>query len=241
MKATRLACTLCYNTNVLRVVPARRQPLEEVPGLEEKFSRLREEMVKVQLAGRGIQDPRVLRAMHSVPRHRFVPAELIDRAYEDGPLPLGSGQTISQPYIVAFMTECLGLTGRERVLEIGTGSGYQTAVLAEMVEEVFTVELLDDLAQDARWRLGELGYSTIQFATGDGTLGWPEAAPFDAILAAAAAERVPDALLDQLAPGARLILPLGIDNQDLWMFTQARDGPVPRRLLPVRFVPLVHG
>jgi len=139
------------------------------------------------------------------------------------------------------MTECLGLTGRERVLEIGTGSGYQTAVLAELAEEVFTVELLAELAHDARRRLGELGYSNIRFATGDGNLGWPEAAPFDAVLAAAAAERVPDALLDQLAPGARLILPLGTDNQDLWMFTSTQEGPVPRRLLPVRFVPLVHG
>jgi protein-L-isoaspartate(D-aspartate) O-methyltransferase len=215
--------------------------LEEVPALEERLSRLREEMVKVQLAGRGIQDPRVLRAMRSVQRHRFVPAELIDRAYEDGPLPLGFGQTISQPYIVAFMSESLGLAGPERVLEIGTGSGYQTAILAELAHEVFTVECLADLAQDARRRLGELGYSSIRFATGDGTRGWAEVAPFDAILVAAAAERVPPALLDQLAPGARLILPLGIDNQDLWMFTRTDEGPTSRRLLPVRFVPLVHG
>jgi protein-L-isoaspartate(D-aspartate) O-methyltransferase len=215
--------------------------LEEVGDLDDSFSRSREDMVKVQIAGRGIRDARVLRAMRSVPRHRFVPAELIDRAYEDGPLPLGSGQTISQPYIVAFMTECLGLTGGERVLEIGTGSGYQTAILAELAAEVFTIELLTDLAHGARRRLEALGYSAIRFSTGDGILGWPEAAPFDAILVAAAAERVPDALLDQLGDGARLILPLGIERQDLWVFTRTGEGPVSRRLLPVRFVPLVHG
>lgn len=215
--------------------------MEEASDLEAKYARRREEMVRLQLKPRGIRDARVLGAMGRVPRHRFVPEELREKAYEDGPLSIDLGQTISQPYIVAFMTECLALSGRERVLEIGTGSGYQTAILAELAREVYTVEILRALSESARARLEGMGYSNIRFAIHDGREGWAAGAPFDAILAAAAAERVPEMLLSQLAPGARLILPLGIDSQDLWMFTRTGEGPVPQKLLPVRFVPLVHG
>ena len=203
--------------------------------------RLREEMVRTQIQARGIGDPRVLQAMRKVPRHRFVPVESREQAYGDHPIPIGLEQTISQPYIVAFMTEHLGLREGGRVLEIGTGSGYQTAILAEIAREVFTVEILESLSREARQRLTELGYPNIRFAVGDGREGWREEAPFDAILAAASAEEVPPPLLEQLASGARLVLPLGVDQQDLWLFTRTREGHVSRNLLPVRFVPLVGG
>jgi protein-L-isoaspartate(D-aspartate) O-methyltransferase len=215
--------------------------LSENSGLETKWARLRENMVRSQIEARGIRDPRVLRAMRKVPRHRFVDAASLEHAYEDRPLPIGLDQTISQPYIVAFMTEQLQLRGGERILEVGTGSGYQTAVLAEMGGEVFTLEIHEPLSRIARQRLAELGYGNVRFAVGDGRQGWPEEAPFGAILAAASAEAVPPALLEQLAIGGRLVLPLGVEHQDLMMITRTAEGDVARNLLPVRFVPLVHG
>ena len=213
--------------------------MDERSDPEERWARLREEMVRTQIEARGIEDPRVLEAMRKVPRHRFVPAESRERAYGDHPIPIGQEQTISQPYIVAFMTEHLGPGGEGRVLEIGTGSGYQTAILAEIAREVFTVEIREALGREARERLADLGYSNIRFSVGDGREGWPEEAPFDGILAAASAEQVPPRLLEQLAPGARLVLPLGVDQQDLWRITRTREGHVSRNLLPMRFVPLV--
>ena len=210
-------------------------------GLETKWARLRDDMVRSQIEARGVRDPRVLRAMRKVPRHRFVDAAALDHAYEDRPLPIGLEQTISQPYIVAFMTEQLQLKGGERVLEVGTGSGYQTAVLAEMGAEVFTLEIHEALSRVARQRLAELGYGNVRFAVGDGREGWPEEAPFDAILAAASAEAVPPALVDQLRIGGRLLLPVGVEQQDLHLITRTAEGEVSRNLLPVRFVPLVHG
>ncbi|HEV8336493.1 MAG TPA: protein-L-isoaspartate(D-aspartate) O-methyltransferase [Candidatus Polarisedimenticolia bacterium] len=215
--------------------------MSENSGLETKWARLRENMVRSQIEARGIRDPRVLRAMRKVPRHRFVDAASLEHAYEDRPLPIGLDQTISQPYIVAFMTEQLQLRGGERILEVGTGSGYQTAVLAEMGGEVFTLEIHEPLSRIARQRLAELGYGNVRFAVGDGRQGWPEEAPFGAILAAASAEAVPPALLEQLAIGGRLVLPLGVEHQDLMMITRTAEGDVARNLLPVRFVPLVHG
>ena len=215
--------------------------LDERSDTDERWARFREEMVRTQIRARGIGDPRVLEAMRKVPRHRFVPAESREQAYGDHPIPIGMEQTISQPYIVAFMTEHLGLGGGGRVLEIGTGSGYQTAILAEIAREVFTVEILESLGREARERLAGLGYSNIRFAVGDGREGWLEEAPFDGILAAASAEEIPPRLLEQLAPGARLVLPLGVDQQDLWMITRTREGHVSRNLLPVRFVPLIGG
>jgi protein-L-isoaspartate(D-aspartate) O-methyltransferase len=179
--------------------------------------------------------------MSRVPRHLFLdPAQRV-AAYEDSPIPIDLGQTLSQPYIVAFMTEQLKLTGQERILEIGTGSGYQTAVLAELVQKVFTVEVLEPLSVRARALLDRLGYRNIVFAVGDGRRGWPEEAPFDGILAAAVAKDIPSPLREQIADGGRIILPLGEDHQDLWLFVRSGNELVPRRLLPVRFVPLVRG
>ena len=203
--------------------------------------RRRREMVAAQLSARGIRDERVLSAMRRVPRHLFLAPEQREQAYQDAPIPIGHGQTLSQPYIVAFMTEQLELTGDERVLEIGTGSGYQTAVLAELAREGYTLELLETLSRKARALLVSLGYSNIEFAVGDGRLGWLEAAPFDGVLAAAAAEAVPQALLDQLGEGGRMILPLGEEHQELWFFRRAGPEITSRPLLPVRFVPLMHG
>ncbi|MBI5362621.1 MAG: protein-L-isoaspartate(D-aspartate) O-methyltransferase [Planctomycetes bacterium] len=193
-----------------------------------------------ELRREGIADERVLRAIERVPRHAFVPVESGGEAYVDGPLPIGRGQTISQPWIVARMTEALELGGGERVLEIGTGCGYQTAVLAELAREVFTIELEEVLGVAARERLGRLGYGNVEFWIGDGSGGWPEAAPFDAILAAAAPARIPPRLLDQLARGGRLCMPVGDDvrDQELVVVHKRSDGTLARTSLGgVRFVP----
>jgi protein-L-isoaspartate(D-aspartate) O-methyltransferase len=173
------------------------------------YSLPRERMVMEQLQRRGIRDPRILRAVAKVPRHQFVDEALVGRAYGDHPLPIGEGQTISQPYMVALMSEALELLGHERVLEIGTGCGYQTAVLAELCGKVFSVERLKGLADSATRRLDSLGYYNVLVRVGDGTLGWKEEAPFDAILVAAAAPEIPQALVEQLAPKGRLVLPVG--------------------------------
>jgi protein-L-isoaspartate(D-aspartate) O-methyltransferase len=178
--------------------------------------------------------------MARVPRHRFVPEEFIPYAYEDQPLPIGWDQTISQPYIVALSTEALAPAPSDRVLEVGTGSGYQAAVLAELAREVYTVERLPELSQEAERRLGLLGYMNIHFRVGDGTKGWPEAAPFDGILVTAAAPRVPQPLLGQLAPGGRMVIPIGgRTHQDLWLLTARGGRPKRRYLCPCTFVPLI--
>jgi protein-L-isoaspartate(D-aspartate) O-methyltransferase len=195
-------------------------------------------MVVEQLACRDVDDPRVLEAMRRVPRHLFVDAGLRARAYDDGPLPIGAEQTISQPYVVASMTQALGLRGEERVLEVGTGCGYQTAVLAELAREVHSIEIVPELAARARVRLARLGYAGVRLRSGDGRLGWPEAAPFEAILVAAAPARIPRALLDQLAPGGRLVIPVGGADQDLVLVERTSAGFAQRTLFPVRFVPL---
>jgi protein-L-isoaspartate(D-aspartate) O-methyltransferase len=203
---------------------------------------LRDDMVERQLAGRGIRDRRVLEAMRDIPRDRFVEEALAPRAYEDGPLSIGVGQTISQPYIVALMTEALGLVGSEHVLEVGTGSGYGAAVLGRLAREVYTVERHPILADQAALRLASLGFVNVHVLTGDGTLGLPEQAPFEAIVVTAAGPRVPPALLEQLAVGGRIVIPVGehpdhqrlqrIDRQSRVQF-QATD------LGGVAFVPLV--
>jgi protein-L-isoaspartate(D-aspartate) O-methyltransferase len=194
------------------------------------------------LEAMGISDPAVLRAFAEVPRELFVPGRFRDEADADRPLPIGFGQTISQPYVVAFMTERLGLRGTERVLEIGTGSGYQTAILAHLAREVFSVEIIPALAEAARALLVErLGYRNVSLRVGDGAEGWPEAAPFDAILVAAAAPEIPRPLLDQLAPGGRMIIPVGgaPEVQSLRLVVRGNDGAsLQSDLLPVRFVPL---
>ncbi len=174
-----------------------------------RFARERERMVEEQLVRRGITDPRVLDAMRKIPRHLFVEEALRDRAYGDYPLPIGEGQTISQPYIVGIMTQLLGLSGCEKVLEIGTGSGYQTAVLAELTRRVCSVERIPSLAIRARATLETMGYTNVWVRTADGTLGWPDEAPFDRIMVSAASPSVPEPLFDQLAEGGRLVLPVG--------------------------------
>ncbi len=201
----------------------------------------RERMVAEQIEARGIADPQVLAALRAVPRHWFVPDRLADQAYEDGPLPIGEGQTISQPYIVARMTEAVELRPGERVLDIGTGSGYQAAVLAEITPHVWSIEIVPELAASAAARLKARGYDSVQVRVGDGWLGWPEHAPFDAIILAAAPEQVPPALVEQLAPGGRLCLPIGgrDEAQELLLIARAADGTLTeRRLEAVRFVPM---
>jgi protein-L-isoaspartate(D-aspartate) O-methyltransferase len=202
------------------------------------YAALRDEMVREQIEARGIRDPRVLAALRAVPRHELVPESQRASAYADRPLPIGSGQTISQPYIVAYMSEALALAAGARVLEIGTGSGYQAAVLAELGAEVYSIEIVPELAQRAQRDLARLGYSRVQVREGDGYAGWPEAAPFDAILLTAAPERVPQPLLDQLAKGGRLIAPVGELVQELVRFTRGASEIREERLIPVRFVPM---
>ena len=196
-----------------------------------------ERMVRDQIAAREVRDPRVLAAMRKIPRHLFVPPECQSLAYADQPLPIGHGQTISQPYIVAFMTEALELKPTDRVLEIGTGSGYQAAVLAELVREVYSMEIVEPLAKDAETRLRRLGYANIQVRAGDGYHSWPDRAPFDAIMVTAAPDHVPAPLLAQLAINGRLVLPVGRFYQDLVRFRRTSTGLKKETLLPVRSCP----
>jgi protein-L-isoaspartate(D-aspartate) O-methyltransferase len=198
----------------------------------------RDLMVARQIVARGVKDPAVLAAMRRVPRHLFLPNPNAAAAYWDGPLPIGHGQTISQPYIVAFMTEALGLRGGETVLEIGTGSGYQTAVLAELARAVFSLEIVRALAERADRTLRELGYTNVHVRAGDGYRGWPEHAPFDAIVLTAAPDHVPQPLLDQLAVGGRMILPVGKFFQKLTLIRRTAKGYERATLLPVAFVPM---
>jgi protein-L-isoaspartate(D-aspartate) O-methyltransferase len=207
--------------------------------MDKDFTAERELMVEHQMRNRGIQDPRVLEAMSRVPRHEFVPEHMLPHAYNDEPLPIGEGQTISQPYIVAYMTEVLKIGNDDRVLEIGTGSGYQTAVLAEIAQLVFSVELIASLSQRAQKTLRRLEYSNVQYRIGDGSQGWQENAPYDAIMVTAAPSRVPDALENQLKLGGRMILPVGETCQDLLLLTRERKKMKRKTLIPVRFVPLV--
>ncbi|MCR4395763.1 MAG: protein-L-isoaspartate(D-aspartate) O-methyltransferase [Candidatus Saccharicenans sp.] len=203
------------------------------------YDRERKDMVEYQIRRRGVRDKKVLRAMLKVPRHLFVPEQLRELAYGDEPLPIGEGQTISQPYIVAYMTEALRLHGREKVLEIGTGSGYQTAVLAEIVREVYTVELIPELSRQAQEVLQKLGYRNIHFRVSDGTRGWPEEAPFEAILVTAAPPAVPPSLVEQLKIGGQMVIPVGTDFQELVLVTRKEQGWEEQRLIGVRFVPLI--
>jgi protein-L-isoaspartate(D-aspartate) O-methyltransferase len=219
-------------------------PADCTPGdlPQDAFERARLAMVSDQIASRGVRDSRVLDAMRAVPRHEFVPIALRDDAYFDSPLPIGHGQTISQPYIVALMTELARPSPSDRALEVGTGSGYQAAVLSRLVAHVFSVELVDPLAQSASAVLRRLGYGNVTVRSGDGYLGWPDEAPFDVILVTAAPEEVPSALIAQLKPGGRLVVPVGRvwDVQDLQLIEKDAAGKVQTRsIIPVRFVPLV--
>jgi protein-L-isoaspartate(D-aspartate) O-methyltransferase len=208
---------------------------------EARFTDERRRMVLEQLSSAPyhITDARVLAAMDKVPRHRFVPADLQSRAYDDTPLPIGHGQTISQPFIVAFMTGQLEPQPTDRVLEIGTGSGYQAAVLAELVKEIYTIEIVEVLAQRAKAGLQQLGYPNIQVRSGDGYQGWPEAAPFDAIIVTCAPEQVPQPLIEQLKSGGRMMIPVGPEwDQSLVLLRKEGERLVEQAMLPVRFVPM---
>jgi protein-L-isoaspartate(D-aspartate) O-methyltransferase len=200
----------------------------------------RDRMVEEQIKDRGIRQPRLLEAFRRVPRHFFVPADLQEQAYTDHPLPIGSGQTISQPYIVALMTERLHLQGHERVLEIGAGSGYQTAILAEMALEVFSVERVPELLSAASDRLARLGYLNIHLTHGNGSLGWPAHAPYEAVVVTAAAPEVPEPLLSQLADGGRMVIPIGPPEGQMLVVVEKRGGLVRREdIATCVFVPLV--
>jgi protein-L-isoaspartate(D-aspartate) O-methyltransferase len=210
----------------------------------DNYEDARKQMVRRQLAGRGITDPRVLSAMEQVPRHRFVPDDLQGSAYNDSPLPIGLGQTISQPYIVAFMTQMLLLTPESKVLEIGTGSGYQTAVLCRLADQVYSIEYVDALAERSRQILADLGCHNVNLRVGDGTQGWPEAAPYDGIIVTAAAPDIPPPLIDQLADGGSLVIPVGPAGYQRLMRLRRQGNEIIREnLTSVAFVPLLgsHG
>ncbi|HVR42501.1 MAG TPA: protein-L-isoaspartate(D-aspartate) O-methyltransferase [Thermoanaerobaculia bacterium] len=195
-------------------------------------------MVTDQIVARGVTHPALIEALHKVPRHRFVPPSQSSHAYEDRPLPIGLDQTISQPYIVAYMTQALDPGPRDKVLEIGTGSGYQAAVLAEIVREVYSIEIVPELARQAGRTLAELGYENVHVREGDGYRGWPEEAPFDGIIVTAAPRTIPKPLIDQLAMNGRLVIPVGDWYQELVVITRTPEGLVERRTIPVRFVPM---
>jgi protein-L-isoaspartate(D-aspartate) O-methyltransferase len=201
----------------------------------------RERMLQEQIIARGIRSPQVLEALRKIPRHQFVPPAMQPSAYEDTALPIGLGQTISQPYVVAFMTEALELKPQDRVLEIGTGSGYQAAILSLLAREVYSIEIIEELGQAAEVRLKQLGYANVHVRIGDGYRGWPESAPFDAIIVTAAPPDVPPALVAQLRVGGRMVVPVGRNEQDLIRLRRSPRGLERESLLAVRFVPMVPG
>ena len=210
----------------------------ESGSMDDEFQQARQRMVEIQIRRRGIQDEQVLNAMRLVPRHEFVPNGLKRSAYTDQPLPIGHNQTISQPYIVAYMTEALQLRKQDKVLEIGTGSGYQAAVLAVIVDTVSSIEIVEPLGKQAQKTLARLGYENVLCRIGDGYKGWPERAPFDAIIITAAPPRIPEPLVEQLADGGRMILPVGEWYQELVLITKSNGKLSKKQLLPVRFVPM---
>jgi protein-L-isoaspartate(D-aspartate) O-methyltransferase len=205
---------------------------------EDQFARQRQRMVEEQIRARGIREKTVLDAMLKVPRHRFVPASEMQATYGDHPLPIGSGQTISQPFMVAYMTEAAEISSSEKVLEIGTGSGYQAAVLGELAKEVSTIEIIPELAERAAKVLGELGYKNVHVKTGNGYLGWPEHAPYDGIIVTAAPNEVPPALIEQLALNGKMVIPVGAVYQEMMIITKTQKGVIERKTIPVRFVPM---
>ena len=229
------------STFLLLAVIAAAVPLFAQP-TDAQLTTRRRQMVNEQIADREVRDVRVLEAMRKVPRHRFVPPNLIPRAYDDIPLPIGHDQTISQPFIVAHMTEALGVERSHSVLEIGTGSGYQAAVLGELARTVYTIEIVPELAKRATDTLKALGYTNVHVRAGDGYGGWPDHAPFDRIMVTAAPEEIPKPLIDQLAPRGRLVIPVGEQGRTQWLTVVDRtaQGVTERRTIPVRFVPFTR-
>jgi protein-L-isoaspartate(D-aspartate) O-methyltransferase len=240
-RARRSACLVLLFGAAMAVGCRRAVPDASPVMTVEGLSISRQRMVDEQIAARGVLDPRVLAAMRTVPRERFMPTDVAAQAYADQPLPIGHGQTISQPYIVAYMSEALDVEPDAKVLEIGTGSGYQAAILGELAREVYTIEIVPELAERARATLESLGYRNVHVRQGDGYLGWPDQAPFDAIIVTAAPDHVPQPLVDQLKIGARLVIPVGDFDQQMRILTRTADGVQETRTLPVRFVPLRRG
>ncbi|MBO1224728.1 MAG: protein-L-isoaspartate(D-aspartate) O-methyltransferase [Candidatus Scalindua sediminis] len=217
---------------------------ENIGLTEEDYAWKRKNMVERQIVARGVRDKKVLEAMESVPRHLFIPEEFRQYSYYDQPLPIGLGQTISQPYIVALMTEMLDVDNDDIILEIGTGSGYQAAVLSKIVKEVYTIEIIEDLGLQAEERLKSLGFNNVYVKIADGSLGWPDRAPFDAIIVTAAAEKIPDPLIKQLKSGGKMVIPVDSSflGQDLLIVEKDESGEISiEKTIPVRFVPLVEG
>ena len=211
----------------------------EPSGISDPYTKQRDAMVEEQIVRRGVKNKLVLDAVRKVPRHEYVPEKLQSEAYYDTPLPIGEGQTISQPYIVALMTELLELKGKEKVLEIGTGSGYQAAILADLAGEVYTIEILPSLAQRAEKLVSELGYKNIKVKCGDGFLGWPEFAPFEAIIVTCAPEEIPPLLIEQLAEGGRMVIPVGEEYQELKLLVKVKGKIEQKDIIPVIFVPMI--
>lgn len=211
---------------------------EVMKDLEEIYKHRREKMVETQIVSRGVKDSLVLKAMRKVPRHLFVSQDWQDAAYTDSPLPIGYDQTISQPYIVALMTELLGMKGGEKILEVGTGSGYQSAIIAEIARQVFSIEIIESLAFRADESLKKLGYKNVEVKAGDGYQGWHEEAPFDGIIVTAAPDHIPQPLYDQLKMEGKLVLPVGDVNQELLLVTKTSQGMKKEEIIPVRFVPM---
>ena len=203
----------------------------------DEFKEQRRRLVE-QLRAGGIRNKAVLEAMSRVPRHKFVPAPLVHRAYENRPLPIGRDQTISQPFIVAYMTEAAALSSHEKVLEIGTGSGYQAAILGEVAKEVYSIEIIPELGERARQTLSELGYKNVHVKIGNGYEGWAEHAPYDAIVVTAAPDQLPEALIEQLALNGRMVIPVGTTNQEMMIITKTERGVIKQKTIPVRFVPM---
>ncbi len=240
-----LCCSLlCFSHVYFTLMPVRKSDhssnalAQQPTGAATERHSERRRMVEEQIIARGIASDRVLQAMRKVPRHRFLPTHLAHLAYNDRPLPIGLNQTISQPFIVAYMTDAAGISPKEKVLEIGTGSGYQAAILGELAKEVYTIEIIPELGERARSTLGEMGYQNINVRIGNGYEGWVEHAPFDVIIVTAAPEAVPQALIDQLAVNGRMVIPVGAQNQEMMLIRKTRQGIVTRSTIPVRFVPM---
>ena len=230
---TLLACQdLASSENSIPAVEEQSEPVQD------KYSKQRRDMVEQQIRARGVNDDEVLKAMRKVPRHLFVPEPQRRSAYADTPLPIGLNQTISQPFIVAYMTEAADISGKDKVLEIGTGSGYQAAILGEIAREVYTIEIVPELARRSGSLLKELGYKNVFAKEGNGYLGWPEHAPFDAIIVTAAPDEVPKPLIDQLAVGGTMVIPVGTSYQEMTLITKTKKGVTEKRTIPVRFVPM---
>jgi protein-L-isoaspartate(D-aspartate) O-methyltransferase len=238
--AVLICLALVFSGGSNNVISSGPQVTAGQPGPKAAFDERKGERNRLvdEVQARGVENSAVLRAMRRVPRHRFVPEQLRRHAYADRPLPIGLEQTISQPSIVAYMTDAAEVSKKDKVLEIGTGSGYQAAILGELAREVYTIEIIPELAEGARRVLGELGYRNVFTRTGNGYLGWPEQAPFDAIVVTAAPDEIPQALIDQLAVGGRMVIPVGTENQEIVIVEKTRKGVTKRRTIPVRFVPM---